>query len=211
MILLRQQGTVRKKIHLAPSLVGPDIGVGTDGTHHIHGDILVLVVPDGDDIRVDVLDHLPAGGALPAGPGAGAGALKGGGGIAGSVQTGGTACKHQGMGQGVPGSRPPDADGCRVFRRQGKGRHRRPSSKHDFLPPRHRAQRPRSCRGGIRFIVPHRRAKEKPGKSRFSSFSRPSAVDFPKFLLENSNSECVFYGFYELFFPVLDSIMIIVM
>ena len=67
LVLLCQNGAVRKDIDLPGTLVGPDIGIGADLADGVHGEVLMGLVPDGDNVRVNAGEHLAAGGTCPAG------------------------------------------------------------------------------------------------------------------------------------------------
>ena len=110
LVLLRQQGAVRKEVHLPPPLVGTDVGVSPDRAHHVHGDVLVVRVPDGDDVGVDVLPHLPAGGTHSAGLSPVRRALHGRRRVAGQARPVTAAGEQQGVGQRSPACRLPDAE-----------------------------------------------------------------------------------------------------
>lgn len=66
LVLLCQNGAVRKDIDLPGTLVGPDIGIGADLADGVHGEVLMGLVPDGDNVRVNAGEHLAAGGTCPA-------------------------------------------------------------------------------------------------------------------------------------------------
>ena len=123
LVLLRQQGTVRKRIDLPPPFVGADVGVRPDGAHHVHGDVLVVRVPDGDHVRMDARQHLPAGGADAAGAAPLPRALQSGGGKADGGHPVTAAGEQQGVGQGAAGGGLPDADGGGLLRPQAEQGH----------------------------------------------------------------------------------------
>ena len=66
LVLLCQNGAVRKDIDLPGTLVGPDIGIGADLADGVHGEVLMGLVPDGDNVRMNAGEHLAAGGTCPA-------------------------------------------------------------------------------------------------------------------------------------------------
>ena len=123
LVLFRQQGAVRKHIDLPPPLVGADVGVCPDGAHHVHGDVLMVWVPDGDHVRMDARQHLPAGGADAAGAALLPRALQGGGGKAGGGHPVAAAGEQQGVGQGAASGGLPDADGGWLLRPQAEQGH----------------------------------------------------------------------------------------
>ena len=128
--LCLQQGAVREHVDLAPALVGQSVGVGNHIPQHIHGDIFVVRVRHGHDIRMDPPHHLPAGEAHPAGA-ALANALHGRGGKPGRGRQIPLPAEDQGVAQGVPPSRLPQA-----LRQQGLPWYRQLFSHRPFpLPP----------------------------------------------------------------------------
>ena len=110
LILLCQNGAVRENIYLPGAFVGADIGVRPNLADGIHGEIFVLLVPDGDDIGMDAGENLAAGGThaawlLPTLTFHGCRGIPGGG-----CQIA-AAGKQQGVGQRPPAGGFPDAPG----------------------------------------------------------------------------------------------------
>ena len=80
-------------------------------------------VPDGDHVRMDARQHLPAGGADAAGAALLPRALQGGGGKAGGGHPVAAAGEQQGVGQGAASGGLPDADGGWLLRPQAEQGH----------------------------------------------------------------------------------------
>ena len=122
LVRLGEEGAVREDVDLPLPLVGADVGIGADIADRLRREELVLRVLNGDHIRVDAGEDLPAGVADAAGAALLRRALHGG----GSKLRGGGAVspgEEEGVGQGAALRRRPQPGGRAAALVQFPGRH----------------------------------------------------------------------------------------
>ena len=99
--LFGEERTVRENVDLALSLVGTDIGIGTDIADDLYGDVFVFRILHGDDIGMDILGDFAAILTDTAGAAVCRGTLVSGSGKAGGIGAGAATGDQTGVGKAV--------------------------------------------------------------------------------------------------------------